>query len=204
MGIFDLFKKKKVEEGDYIASAEQFEKAGDFTNAVNEYQKLINLVFSGKEPKFYRHITKKIVACYVKLGDYEKVIEMWPSCYDSSDYGPKEMYELIKILEGAQRFDLVMRVYDDSGNKLLPNKIEFLIKQKKIPEANALLNELLAKVPETNPSIKGIWLTKAKVCMSLRKWEESAKYLNKILERDNRNIEVLKLKEFCMKQVRMS
>ena len=85
---------------------------------------------------------------------------------------------------------------------LMANKIEFLIKQKKIPEANALITELLSNVPESNPSIINLWLSKAKLCMSLRKWEESCKYLNKILEKDGHNMEARKLKEFCLKQVR--
>jgi tetratricopeptide (TPR) repeat protein len=113
------------------------------------------------------------------------------------------MFELIKVLEQGNRHDLIVRVYDVAGNSLLPNRIEYLIKQKKIPEANALLSELLSKIPESNPSIKGLWFTKAKLSMSLRRFEEANKYLGKLLEKDQHNLEARKLKDFCMKQINM-
>jgi len=128
-------------------------------------------------------------------------MELWPLQYDP-DYTPKEMYELIKVLESSQRNDLVSQVYDKSGNKLLINKIEFLIKQKKIPEANALLSGILINMKETTPGIANFWLAKAKLCMSLRKWEEANKYLDKILDRDGHNEEARKLKDFCLRQAR--
>jgi tetratricopeptide (TPR) repeat protein len=206
MALFDLFKKKKVnpEDIDYLSIAAEFEKKGDLPAAIQEYQKAIDVIFAKKEPRAYRHITKKILQCYIKMANYEKVMEMWPMQYDPMDYGAKEMYELIKILEAAQRNDLVLKIYDESGNKLTANKIEFLIKQKKIPEANALLSELLAGVNESNPVILNLWLTKSKLCISLRKWDEACKYLNKIIERDTHHMEARRLKEFCMKQVRAS
>jgi tetratricopeptide (TPR) repeat protein len=206
MAVFGLFKKKAVkpEDVDYILAAEELEKKGDFGGAIQEYEKMIQTLFSNKEPKYYRHITRKILNCYIKAGNYEKIMELWPSQYDSEDYGGKEMHELIKILETAQRMDLVAKVYDSSGNKLTGNKIEFLIKQKKIPEANALLTDLLSGVSESNPAILGLWMTKAKLCLSLRKWEEANKYLTKIIEKNPHNEEARKLKEFCFKQVRSS
>jgi tetratricopeptide (TPR) repeat protein len=206
MAVFGLFKKKQVkpEDVDYISVAEELEAKGDFAGAIQEYENLINALFSKKEPKYYRHITKKILNCYIKAGNYEKVMEMWPMQYDPLDYGGKEMHDLIKILEAAQRNDLVLKVYDASGNKLLRNKIEFLTKLKKIPEANALMAELLATVPESNPAILDLWMTKAKLSLSLRKWEEANKYLTKIIEKNPHNEEARRLKEFCFKQVRSS
>lgn len=206
MGIFGLFQKKQVnpEDVDYMSAAAEFEKNGDFVSAIDEYQKIITYVYPGKEPVKYNHVTKKIIECYIKLNDYDKVMELWPLKYNPADYGAKEMYELIKILEVVPRIDLVMKVYDKAGKKLLRNKIEFLVKQKKIPEANALMSELLISVEESNPAIMGLWLEKAKLSLSLRKWEEACKYLNKIIERDAHNPEARKLKEFCLKQVRGS
>lgn len=205
MGLFNLFKKEpNPEEVDYLAIGADMESKGDYASAIGEYEKAILILFSKKEPRFYRHITKKIIDCYVKIGDYEKVMDMWPQRYDESEYGAKEMYELIKILEAGQRIDLVMKVYDNSGNKLTANRIEFLIKQKKIPEANALLTQLLSGVTESHPSAITLWLTKSKLCLSLRKWEEANKYLNKILEKNPHHEEARKLKEFCFKQLRSS
>lgn len=206
MAVFGLFKKKQVnpEDVDYISIAQEFESNGDYSAAIQEYEKLISFVFAKKDPKFYRHITKKIINCYIKMGNYERVMEMWPSQYDSADYGGIEMYELIKILEFAQRDDLAAKVYEASGNKLIRNKIEFLIKLKKIPEANALLSELLANISESNPNSPILWMTKAKLCLSLRKWDEANKYLNKIIEKTPHHEEARRLKEFCFKQIRSS
>jgi tetratricopeptide (TPR) repeat protein len=206
MALFDLFKKNKVnpEDIDYISKAEELEKKGDFASAIEEYKKLIEIVFKDKPLKTYRHIIKKIVDCYIKIGDYEKVFELWPSKYDSSDYGGKEMYELIKILEQAQRNDLISKVYDQGGKKLTRNKIEYLIKQHKIPEANALLSEFLTEVSVSSPAIEELWMTKSKLCLSLTKWDEACKYLNKIIEKNPHNSEARKLKEFCLRQVRSS
>lgn len=207
MGLFNFFKKEKEinpRDVDYMAKAEEFEKAGDFTSAISEYDKIIQYVYADKEPKYYRHITKKIISCHIKLGDYERVAEMWNLQYDPLDYGAKEKYELIKILEAAQKNELALMIYNQAGKSLLRNKIEFMIRQKKIPEANELLNELLASVTESQPGISDIWLQKAKLCLSLQKWDEASKYLNKIIEKDIHNMEARKLKEFCMKQVRAS
>jgi len=206
MGIFGLFQKKQVnpEDIDYTSIAEEFEKKGDFVSAIEEYKKIITYVYQGKEPVKYNHVTTKIINCYIQMNDYDKVMELWSLKYNPADYGAKEMYELIKVLEAAQRIDLVMKVYDQAGKKLLRNKIEFLIKQKKIPEANALMNELLVNVEESNPAIMGLWFEKAKLCLSLRRWEEACRYLNKVIERDSHNTEARTLKEFCLKQVRGS
>jgi tetratricopeptide (TPR) repeat protein len=203
MGIFSFFQKKQDSEDiDHISIAEELESKGDFAGAVREYEVLILTRFAEKPQKAYRHVTKKIINCYTKMGDYEKVMELWPTQYDASDYGGKEMHDLIKILEAAQRTDLVMKVYDASGNKLIRNKIEFLIKQKKIPEAYGLITELLSAVGESSPEIMKLWMTKAKLCLSLRKWEEANKYLNKILDKNPHEEEARKLKEFCFKQIR--
>ncbi len=207
MGLFNFFKKEKdidPRDVDYMTYAENFEKTGDFVSAIGEYEKIIQFVYAEKEAKYYRHITKKIVNCYIKLGDYEKVSEMWPQQYDPLDYDAKEMYELIKILESAQKFDLVIMIYNQAGKKLLRNKVEFFIRQKKIPEANELMNELLASVTESQQGIQELWMEKAKLCLSLQKWDEACKYLNKLIERTPRDLEARKLKDFCMKQVRMS
>jgi tetratricopeptide (TPR) repeat protein len=205
MGLFNFFKKEPQDplDVDYVAKAEAFEKTGDYVSAIAEYDKLVKYIYADKEPKHYRHITKKIIGCYQKLGDYDRVFEMWPQQYDPLDYGAKEMYELIKVLESVQKNDLVLKVYDLAGKKLARNKVDFLIKQKKIPEANALTSELLMSVPEGTPGLKDLWLIKAKLCLSLRKWEEAMKYLNKLIDKDPHNVEVRKLKDFCMKQVRM-
>jgi tetratricopeptide (TPR) repeat protein len=204
MAIFGLFKKKEVNpwDIDYMANAQKFEQVGDYQGAIGEYEKIINIVYADKPVKTYRHITKKIIECYLKLGNYEKVMELWPLQHDPVDYTPKEMFELIKILEANQRQDLASRVYDSAGNKLLPNKIEFLIKQKKIPEANALLSGMLINLKDTTPGIQNLWMTKVKLCLSLRKWEEANKYLDKILDRNSHNEEARKLKEFCIRQAR--
>jgi tetratricopeptide (TPR) repeat protein len=203
MALFGFFKKDANSDTDYLAIAQEHEQKGDYLSAIVEYEKLIQSIYKNKEPKSYRHITKKVVDCFIKIGDYDKVLEYWKLQYDPTEYSPKEMFELIKVLEQGNRHDLIVRVYDVAGNSLLPNRIEYLIKQKKIPEANALLSELLSKIPESNPSIKGLWFTKAKLSMSLRRFEEANKYLGKLLEKDQHNLEARKLKDFCMKQINM-
>ena len=204
MGLFNFFKKESIqpEDVDYMSRAAEFEKAGDFGSAIAEYEKIIQFVYADKEPKCYVHVTKKILNCCIKMGDYDRVTSLWSQQYSPSDYGAKEMYELIKILESAQKMDLVAKVYDQAGKKLIRNKIDFLIKQKKIPEANELMNELLSLANPASPGMKDLWMIKAKLCLSLRRWPEANKFLNKILEKDTRNAEALKLKDFCMKQVR--
>ena len=204
MAIFGLFKKKVQNpwDIDYVSAAEELEAKGDFSGAITEYEKIIKVIYADKPSKNYRHITKKIIDCYLKLGDYEKVMQLWPLKYDSADYGAREMYDLIKVLETAQRMDLVNQVFDRAGNKLLPNKIEFLIKQKRIPEANALLSGLLVNTNESSPGIENLWMTKVKLSMSLRKWEEANRFLDKILDKNQGNVEARKLKEFCIKQAR--
>ncbi len=205
MGILSFFQRKeKFEDKDHILAAEEFESKGDYLSAIKEYEILILTRFSDKPSKFYRHLTKKIITDYVNLGNYEKVLELWPTQYDSSDYGPQEMQELIKILEIGQRNDLIEKVYAASGKKLLKSKLEFLIKMRKIPEANALVTEILANFSGSGAQIEYLWLTKAKLCLSLRKWEESNKYLNKILEQNSHHEEARRLKEFCFKQLRSS
>ena len=57
-------------------------------------------------------------------------------------------------------------------------------------------------VKETDPAIEGIWMTKAKLSMSLQKWEEANKYLGKAIEKNSHNLEARKLKDFCLKQAR--
>jgi tetratricopeptide (TPR) repeat protein len=203
MGFFDKLKKVwSSEPADPISLAEQFEAQGDYNSAIEKYREVINTVYAGRAQDHYKHLTKKIIDCYIKLGDFEQVIDLWSLKYHPSDYGPKETYELIKVLESAGRDDLVLKVYEGAGKKLVINKIEFLIKNKKIPQANAEIAELLATIPESNPNIEALWLTKSKLSMSLMKWEEATRYLNKILEKNMRNEEARKLKEFCLKQIR--
>ena len=202
MGIFDLFRKAPETDVDYVTLAENFEKQGDYNAAIQQYEELIKNIYSDKPESRSRYIRRKIINCYMKLGNYEKVLELWSSQFDPLDYGAKEMYELVKILENAQKMDLVEQVYNLAGRKLIRNKIEFLVKQKKIPEANRLISELLANMDEKNPSIEGVWLQKAKLSMSLLKWEEANRYLNKILEKNSKNMEARRLKEFCIKHAR--
>jgi len=204
MGLLDLFKKKGVnsEDTDYMANAEGFEKQGDYAAAILEYEKVILIIYANKPESRYRHIIKKIIDCYKKLGDMDKVYEMWPNQYDPSDYDARQMYELIKVLESAGRTDLVLKVYDKAGKKLIGNKIDFLIKHKRIPEANALLSEVLMSTNENNPAIENLWLMKAKLSMSMLKFEEANRYLGKLIEKNPRNEEARKLKEFCIKQAR--
>ena len=208
MGIFkkigEMFSGGEKDENDYMANAEEFEKTGDYASAIGEYKKIIDSVYEGRNYQGYKHITKKMIECYQKMGDYEKVMELWKMQYHPADYTPKEMYELIKLLETAQKLDLVMKVYDEAGNKLLRNKVEFLMKQKKIPEANAALNDLLRIYPESQPEILDIWMMRAKLSMGFKRWEEANRYLNKILERNAHNEEARKLKDFCLKQVSSS
>lgn len=203
MGLFDKFKKgsPKLENEDYMGLAEQYLSQGNYLEAIETYKKIIQTVYKNKSSDSYRHLTQRIVDCYIKLGDYEKVIELWPLQFHSADYSPKDMYELIKFLEASGRNDLALRVFERAGKKLLRNKIEFLIKNRRIPEANEAINELLASVEETNPAILGIWLTKAKVSMSLLKFPEARRYLDKIIEKNPRNEEARKLKEFCAKHM---
>jgi len=200
MGLFDIFKKKQS-EGDSLALAEASFSKGDYLGSIESYQKVINTFFAEKEPKSYGHITKKIIECHRFLGNYERVIELWPSQYSSVDYGPKEMFELIKVLEAAQKFDLAEKIYESSGKTLLRNKVEFYIRQKKIPQAYGTINELLASVNENNPEIAKLWLVKAKLSMSLLKFPEANKYLDKILEKDSKNMEARKLKDFCSRNM---
>jgi tetratricopeptide (TPR) repeat protein len=203
--VFGLFKKKEVSpfDIDYIAQAEEFESKGDYTSAIEQYQKIINIIYKDKPTKAYTHISKKILLCYIKMGDYDKVFELWPLQFNPVDYDAKKQFELIKILEQANRNDLVMRVFDSAGKSLTRNKIEFLIKQKKVPEADAIMKDLLVNLDEFTPGIVDLWLTKAKLSLSLRKWEEANRYLSKIIEKSPKHDEARKLKEFCLKQLRM-
>jgi len=205
MGIFSGIRKsfsKGAEEKDFMALAEDFEQKCMYAEAIANYNEVINSVYEGKDPLKYVHLTKKIIGCAIKMNDYERVMELWKTQYHPLDYGAKEMYELIKILEAGQRIDLVMKVYDMAGKKLLANKVEFLIRMKKIPEANAAVNELLVNSTETTPGIERIWLAKAKLAMSLTKFEEANRYLTKIVDKDPKNLEARKLKDFCVKQAR--
>lgn len=200
MGLFNLFKKKDNIWGtDHIALAEDFENKGDLISAISEYGKVIKNYYSDKEPKTYKHIMKKIVACYVKLGDYDKVFEMWKFQYDPAEYGPQEMYELIKILEVGQKNEMILQIYESAGKSLLKNKINFLVKINKIPEAYEAITEILSYVSESTPGIEKFWLLKAKLAMSLGKWEDAKRYFNKIIEKDAHNAEARKLRDMCLK-----
>jgi len=200
MGLLNLFKKKEGRWGkDHIVLAESFESRGDFVSAIREYEEAIKQNHSGKDPKSYRPITRKIVECYVKLGDYDKIFEMWKLQYDSSEYGPKEMYELIKILEKGEKNEMILKIYEQAGKGLLKNKINFLIKMKKNEEAYESLGELLSYVSESTQGIEKFWLMKAKLAMSLGKWGDAKRYLGKIIEKDTHNTEARKLREMCLK-----
>ena len=202
MALFGLFGKKwKDNDTDFISDAENFEKAGDYAKAIETYEKLILVIYKNASPSKYKHIAKKIINCYLSLGDYEKVIILWPSQFEGEDYGAKEIYELIKVLEAAGKNDLVLRVYESAGSKLTRNKIDFLIKIKKIPQANDELTRLLASVSDNTPGIIELWLMKVRLSMGLLKFEEANRYLGKILEKSPHNEEARKLKDFCRKQM---
>ena len=202
MGLFNIFKKSGESGKDPIAKAEEFESKAMYLEAIGEYKKVIDTIYAGKDPLKYKHLIRKIIDCCIKMGSYDQVRDLWPTQFHPLDYGAKEMFELIKILEQGQRNDLVMQVYEQAGKKLLRNKIEFLIKNKKMPQANDALNELLGSVNAQTPGIEEIWLSKARVSMSLLKWEEANKYLGKILDKNMHNSEARKLKDFCVKQTR--
>lgn len=200
MGFLELFKNKTEE--DFMLQAEQAEKMGDYSKAIENYNKVIGTFFEGKSPDSYKHIIKKVVRCNIKLGNYEQVLELWRYQYSPSDYTPKEMYELIKIFEAANLPDLAMKVYEQAGDKLLRNKINFLINQKKIPEANLELTRLLGSLPDNTPGIIDLWMQKAKLSMSLKKFPDAHRYLAKILDKDSKNMEARKLNDFCRAQIR--
>lgn len=203
MGLLNIFKKfGKSEDDDPFAKALDFETRGMYAEAIEVYRNIINTVYAGRDHLKYKHLIRKIIDCYIRMGEYEQVMELWPTQFHPADYEAKEMHELIKILELGERNDLAMKVYEQAGKKLLRNKIEFLIRNKKIPQANEALNELLTYVNERTPGIEEIWISKAKVAMSLTKWDEANKYLGKILDKNMHNVEARKLKDFCFKQMR--
>jgi len=96
-GIFGLFGKKwKDSDTDYVSDAENFEKAGDYAKAIETYEKLILDVYKNAAASKYKHISKEIINCYIAMGDFEKVITLWPSQFEGDDYGAKEIYEINK------------------------------------------------------------------------------------------------------------
>lgn len=201
MGILNFIKKPfQKKEEDFLLQAEQAEKQGDFQLAIENYEKIILTIFEDKTPDKYIHLTKKIINCYTQIGDFEKVINLWPTQYKVGEYTAKEKYELIKVLENAGKPDLALNIFNEAGNTLLANKIEFLIRQKKIPEANHELSNLIASLPENHPKYYDLIIKKAKLSMSLLKWDEAKRYLNKILEKNPSHEEAKKLRAFCAKQ----
>ena len=92
MGIFDKIKKAwSNEEEDPITIAQSLEVQGNYQGAIEKYREVINTVYQGRSPDKYKHLTRKIIDCYLKLGDFNQVMDLWPLQYHSADYTGKEM-----------------------------------------------------------------------------------------------------------------
>ena len=206
MALFDklkgIFVKKEVNAGDYLKIAEDLESKGLFLAAVNEYERIIAQIYAGKDPFQYLHITKKLINLNVQLGNFDKVIQLWPNQYSPQEYSSKYKLELALILEKAGKIQEAEEIYISEGNKLQLYKIEFLIRQKRIDDANRECTRLLLSVNSNGKGVEKLWLLKGKILMSIRRWEEAESYFIKILERNAGDLEAKKLKMFCSKQLR--
>lgn len=208
MGLFNFIKEVftaedlAVGEEDYFKIAKDFEDKSMFSEAATEYEKLIVNIYAGKEYTKYLHITKKLVELYIKLGNYDKVKELWARQYAAEDYTKKQKLELALILEKAGKIQDAQNVYDDVGFGLQYQKIEFLMRQRKIDDANAECTRLLLSLRSTDPGIIDVWMLKGKILMGIRRWEEAQGYFIKIIERQNSNLEAKKLRAFCNDQLR--
>lgn len=206
MGIFskikDVFSGKQPEnEKDYLQLAKDFENQGNFHEAIREYAQLIETIYSGKEYYKYKHITKKIVELYIKLGDFAKVAELWPKQYSAEEYGLREKYQLAIFLEKAGKPEMAMNIYN-AEDFLQKQKVEFLLRQKKVEEANKECTRLIMMHKSSEQGIEDLWFLKAKILISLRRLEEAENYLLKVMERRPNDIEAKKLKNFCAKYTR--
>ncbi len=207
MGIFNTIKEfftieeEKAGEEDYFKIAKDFEDKGMNAEAVREYEKLIFDIYTGKDYTKYLHITKKLVELYLKMGNYEKVVELWPKQYHEEEYDLKRKMELAVLLEKVSKFDMAMNIYNDNP-RLQMKKVEFLLRQKKVDDANAECTRLLLSMRAIDPGIIDVWLLKGKILMSIRRWEEAEGYFVKILERQNGHLDAKKLKSFCSEQIK--
>jgi tetratricopeptide (TPR) repeat protein len=199
--IKEFFSDEVPGEEDYFKIAKDFEDKGMNLEAIREYEKLIFDIYTGKEYTKYTHITKKLVELYLKMGNYEKVAELWPKQYHTEEYDLKKKLELALILEKGGKNNLAMAIYD-SNTRLQYQKIEFLLRQKKVDEANSECTRLLLSMHSTDPGIINIWMMKGKILMGVRRWEEAESYFTKILERQNGHLDAKKLRAFCGDQLR--
>ncbi len=206
MGIFGRIKeafsgKKLEEEKDYLQLAQQLETAGNFAEAIKEYNQLIETIYTGKEYYKYKHITKKIVELYIKLQDFAMVAELWPKQYSQEEYGLKEKYHLAVFLEKAGKMDLALKIYSEE-DFLQKQKVEFLLRQRKVEEANKECSRLIMSHKASDEGIADLWFLKAKILMSLRRLEEAESYLIKVIEKRPNDMEAKKLKGFCSRYTR--
>jgi tetratricopeptide (TPR) repeat protein len=206
MGIFDKIKgvfsgKKPENEKDYLQMAKEFEGAGNFVEAIKAYNQLIETIYTGKEYYKYKHITKKIVELYIKLGDFERVAELWSKQYSSEEYGLREKYQLAIFLEKAGKPDMALKIYN-AEDFLQKQKVEFLLRQKKIDEANKECTRLIMMHKSSDEGIADLWFLKAKILMSLKRLEEAENYLLKVIEKRPNDLEAKKLKTFCTRYTR--
>lgn len=203
MGLFDKFKgvfaKKEAEVEDYLKIAEDFEAQGMFLEAINEYEKMIAEIYAGKDYMKYAHITKKLIQLNMKIENYDRVIQLWPRQYSAEEYSGRQKLELALLLEKVGKIKEAEAIYLESESKLQLYKIEFLMRQKRIDDANKECTRLLLSVNSQGKGIENLWLLKGKILMSIRRWEEAESYFIKALERDANNMEAKKLKVFCSK-----
>lgn len=205
MGFFskikEAFSTKEEDEKDYLQIAKEFEAQGNFPDAIKEYYRLIETIYNGKEYYKYKHITKKIVELYIKLGEFERVADLWPKQYNSEEYGLKEKYQLAIFLEKAGKPEMALKIYN-AEDFLQKQKVEFLLRQKKVDEANKECTRSIMMHKSSEQGIEDLWFLKAKILMSLRRLEEAESYLIKVIEKRPNDLEAKKLKIFCAKYTR--
>lgn len=208
MGLFDsikgLFstKEEENEEEDYFKIAADFEAKSMYNEAINEYAKLIAIIYKNRDYTKYRHVTVKMVELFKTLGNYERVVELWPQQYLPEEYGPRQKLELAILLEKAGKLKEAMDIYIAEEGKLQLQKIEFLIRQKKIDDANKECTRLILSWPLNKPGIESAWMLKGKILMSISRFEEAESYFVKVLERQSTNLEAKKFRVFCAKAIR--
>jgi tetratricopeptide (TPR) repeat protein len=193
---------KSIYEEDYIKIAKDFEEKLMFAEAAKEYEKLIANIYAGKEYTKYLHLNKKLVELYSKIGNFDMVKELWQKQYDPENYGPKQKLELALILEKAGKISDATDIFDNGGFALHYPKIEFLMRQRKIDEANTECTRLLLSLRPNDPGMVHVLMLKGKILMGIRRWEEAESYFLKVLERQNNHIEAKKLRSFCLEQLR--
>ena len=206
MGLFDklkgVFSKSEEGEEDYFKIAQDFEAKGQLAEAINEYEKLIFEIYKDRDYTKYIHLTKKLVELNINLGNYGRVIELWPKQYAPEEYTLRKKLELALLLEKAGKVEDSMKIYDGEEGRLQLPKIEFLMRLRRIDEANAECTRLLLSMRADNPKIIDVWMLKGKMLMGIRRWEEAQSYFIKILEKQGNNLDAKKLKIFCGQQLR--